>query len=167
MSTLGHPATIMPPCAVLSPRREAGLPPMSTVASPCASVSGGELTHTARSPMRAAGAPPMSTVTSPLSTGPPPWSGQVCISPIRAAGCPMTEPLAVDLDQGRLDLDAARRHLNHTGAALQLDAARTRYDDVGAICLERGPSHQGQLLPGLLNSTLPPPFSDPQRTTAE
>lgn len=41
MRTVGQPATIDPPCAVLSPRRAAGLPWMNTVAEPMMMASGG------------------------------------------------------------------------------------------------------------------------------
>lgn len=92
---MGQPTTILPPCAVLSPMRAAGLPPINTVAEPIAITSGGPV-HTHISPTQAAGCPPMSTVGVPGgSTGPPTCGtggvpgvtiGHTCISPILAAG---------------------------------------------------------------------------------
>lgn len=94
--TVGHPATIVPPCAVLSPMRAAGLPPIITVDEPFTIVSGGP-TQTHMSPTTAAGIFPISTFgTLGPTTGPPTWGigegnagvcmGQVCISVILAAG---------------------------------------------------------------------------------
>jgi hypothetical protein len=69
--TVGHPAAITPPCAVLSPMRAAGRKPIMTVADPFAIVSGGP-THVAISLTRAAGKPPMITVVQPGGRiGPP------------------------------------------------------------------------------------------------
>jgi len=61
MITVGHPATITPPCAVESPMRAAGIPPIITVDEPMAMLSGGP-TQIAMSPTRAAGIPPIRTV---------------------------------------------------------------------------------------------------------
>lgn len=91
--TVKHPSTMTPPCAVLSPSRAAGWPPISTVGEPATIESGGP-THMAISPKRAAGSPPINTVGAPgAETGPPTWGtipvtmGQVCRSVSRAAGC--------------------------------------------------------------------------------
>src|SRR5688572_14112500 len=99
ISTVGQPATMVPPCAVLSPIRAAGLPPISTFVLPMMTESGGP-THTAIEPIVAAGIPPISTVGVPgVVTGPPTCGiggkpgvtiGQTCISPTRAAGCPIS-----------------------------------------------------------------------------
>lgn len=93
--TVGHPATITPPCAVVSPMRAAGLPPIITVADPLMMLSGGPV-HMHISPMTAAGSLPINTVGAPgPMTGPPAWGmggkpgvciGQVCMSVILAAG---------------------------------------------------------------------------------
>jgi hypothetical protein len=89
---MGQPITITPPCAVKSPMRAAGRPPMRTVADPFAMRSGGP-THVAISVTRAAGCPPIKTVRQPGGRiGPPTCGtgpverGQVCISPTLAAG---------------------------------------------------------------------------------
>src|SRR5688572_12477623 len=52
--TVGHPAAIVPPCAVLSPCRAAGCPPINTVADPLLMVSGGPV-QVSISPTFAAG----------------------------------------------------------------------------------------------------------------
>ena len=93
--TVGNPITIVPPWAVRSPIRAAGIEPISTVIDPFAITSGGP-TQTAMSPTLAAGAPPISVVIAPGGRiGPPTCGiggtlgvtiGQTCISPIRAAG---------------------------------------------------------------------------------
>lgn len=71
ISTVGHPMTIEPPCAVLSPIRAAGLPPIITVDEPFIIVSGGP-TQTHMSPMTAAGNFPINTLGTPEPiTGPP------------------------------------------------------------------------------------------------
>ena len=57
MSTLKQPATMAPPCAVMSPMRAAGCPAIKTVKLPSAITSGGP-TQTHMSPTRAAGKPP-------------------------------------------------------------------------------------------------------------
>src|SRR6266704_992666 len=59
--TKRQPATIAPPCAVVSPMRAAGLFEISTVAEPSRMESGGP-THTHVSPTTAAGRFPMRTV---------------------------------------------------------------------------------------------------------
>ena len=60
-----------PPCAVLSPKRAAGLLPIMTVAEPLAMVSGGP-TQTHMSPITAAGIMPRRTVGTPGPVmGPP------------------------------------------------------------------------------------------------
>ena len=93
---MGHPLTIEPPCAVLSPMRAAGLPPIITVAEPLMMVSGGPA-QTHISPTTAAGILPISTFGTPgPTTGPPTCGigegnagvcmGQVCMSVILAAG---------------------------------------------------------------------------------
>lgn len=69
--TVGHPAAIVPPCAVLSPMRAAGLPPIITVDEPFTIASGGP-THTHISPTTAAGSFPINTLgTLGPTTGPP------------------------------------------------------------------------------------------------
>jgi hypothetical protein len=93
--TVGQPATITPPCAVLSPIRAAGFPQMRTVADPLMIESGGP-THTHMLPSVAEGIMPIMTVGPPGETmGPPTWGtgtgagvdiGQVCMSVRRAAG---------------------------------------------------------------------------------
>src|SRR6187549_3487408 len=114
MSTVGKPTVITPPCAVRSPRRAAGMPPISTIVEPFAIRSGGP-THTAMSVARAAGKLPMSTVGHPGPlTGPPTCGtggapgvtmGHTCMSLSLAAGCPIPKlPSAlVDLDHGGCD----------------------------------------------------------------
>src|SRR5688572_18457873 len=91
MITVGQPMIIIPPCAVESPIRAAGIPPMSTVADPLMMLSGGPV-HTHISPIRAAGNPPIKTVTEPGgNTGPPTCGtvpvtiGQTCMSLTLAA----------------------------------------------------------------------------------
>jgi hypothetical protein len=70
-NTVGHPKTILPPCAVESPIRAAGLLLMSTVALPITIESGGP-TQTHMLPIVAAGILPISTVGAPGETiGPP------------------------------------------------------------------------------------------------
>jgi hypothetical protein len=93
--TVGSPTVIVPPWAVLSPMRAAGLPPINTVAEPFTTESGGP-TQTQLSPTTAAGRLPISTVGQPgPTTGPPTWGiggvpgvciGQLCRSVRRAAG---------------------------------------------------------------------------------
>ncbi len=62
---------IDPPCAVMSPMRAAGMPPIITVKEPSAMTSGGP-TQTHMPPTVAAGIAPMSTVGTPGgNTGPP------------------------------------------------------------------------------------------------
>ncbi len=83
-----------PPCAVGSPIRAAGIPPIITVVDPMATVSGGP-TQTHMSPATEAGMPPIKTVAQPGPvTGPPTCGmggtpgvtiGQTCISVNRAA----------------------------------------------------------------------------------
>jgi hypothetical protein len=89
--TVGQPRIITPPCAVESPMRAAGLPPINTVAEPITMLSGGP-THTHISPRQAAGKPPIKTVGTPGGKiGPPTCGtgpvdiGHVCISEILAA----------------------------------------------------------------------------------
>ena len=91
---MGHPITMLPPWAVVSPIRAAGLPPIITVAEPLMMVSGGP-TQVAISPITAAGSFPINTVGTPGPIiGPPTCGtggtpgvciGQVCISVILAA----------------------------------------------------------------------------------
>lgn len=86
---------MLPPCAVVSPMRAAGLPQIMTVAEPLTMLSGGPV-QTHMSPMTAAGILPMSTVGAPGPViGPPTCGmggtagvtiGQTCMSVIRAAG---------------------------------------------------------------------------------
>src|SRR6185312_3927679 len=92
--TVGHPSTILPPCAVVSPILAEGSPPMVTVAEPLVITSGGP-THTAISPTRAAGSLPIKTVGKPTLIGPPTCGigtnagvtiGHTCMSVILAAG---------------------------------------------------------------------------------
>ena len=61
----------------------------------------------------------------------------------------LSRGLAVDLHQGRLDLDHRRTQLNHAGATLQPDAAGAGDDDFLSIGLERGTGDQRQLLASL------------------
>jgi hypothetical protein len=93
MSTCGKPETIVPPWAVRSPNRAAGMNPMSTVTEPFTMMSGGP-TQTAMSVTRAAGMNPINTFGWPLMIGPPTCGiggtkgvtiGQTCMSVIRAA----------------------------------------------------------------------------------
>ncbi len=92
MFTVAHPATMVPPCAVESPIRAAGLPPIITVADPFTMVSGGPV-QVHISPTQAAGMPPINTAGAPGGImEPPTWGtdpgctiGQVCISPTLAA----------------------------------------------------------------------------------
>src|SRR5690554_5803922 len=90
MSTVGQPNAIVPPCAVESPIRAAGIPPIMTDDDPFAIAFGGP-GHIHRSPRRAAGMPPIMTVGHPGgATAPPTWGlgvaiGHICGSPIRAA----------------------------------------------------------------------------------
>jgi hypothetical protein len=98
IKTVGHPKTIEPPCAVVSPILAAGFPEIITVAEPFTMESGGP-TQTSISPKTAAGNPPISTVGTPGPvTGPPTWGiggspgvtiGQVCISVSLAAIIPI------------------------------------------------------------------------------
>ncbi len=55
--------TMTPPCAVVSPMRAAGIPPIITEVEPFAITSGGPA-HTHKSLTRAAGIPPIITVTA-------------------------------------------------------------------------------------------------------
>ena len=91
MITVGHPITILPPCAQVSPILAAGLLPNNTVAEPFIIESGGP-TQTAESPMMAAGKKEISTVGDPGPIiGPPTCGigpvviGQTCKSVILAA----------------------------------------------------------------------------------
>jgi hypothetical protein len=72
--TVKHPNTIDPPCAVESPKRAAGIPPINTVADPFTIESGGP-TQTNMSPTRAAGNFPIKTVGSPGPIIGPPTCG--------------------------------------------------------------------------------------------
>src|SRR3990167_2060250 len=118
INTVGHPITIDPPCAVMSPIRAAGLPPIITVILALTMLSGGP-TQVQRLPMPAAGMPPISTVGAEgAAIGPPTWGiggtpgviiGQTCMSPTRAAGCPMVRPPSVDHHQAAL-------HFQHAAA---------------------------------------------------
>jgi hypothetical protein len=90
--TVGHPAAILPPWAVVSPILAAGLPPIITEVEPMAMVSGGPVQVT-MSPAHAAGMKPISTLGHPGGRmGPPTWGtvpvtmGQACMSPTLAAG---------------------------------------------------------------------------------
>src|SRR5215218_10073978 len=90
--TVGAPSVITPPCAVMSPIRAAGIPPIMTFADPATIVSGGPA-QVHMSPTRAAGMPAIRTVGAPGGMiGPPTCGttpvtiGQVCMSPTRAAG---------------------------------------------------------------------------------
>jgi len=87
---------MLPPWAVVSPKRAAGFPPIRTVADPMTIVSGGPV-HTSISPRHAAGRPPINTVGDPGGRiGPPTCGidggvtiGQTCMSVILAAGAPI------------------------------------------------------------------------------
>src|SRR3954453_1592014 len=96
MITVGAPGPVMvPPCAVVSPTRAAGLWAIMTFIEPMAMVSGGPV-HTHMSPTTAAGIFPISTVGTPGPVIGPPTCGiggvpGVCIgqtrmSPRRAGG---------------------------------------------------------------------------------
>ncbi len=91
---VGNPMAMVPPWAVKSPIRAAGMPPIITVNDPSAMTSGGP-TQMAISPTLAAGIKPIMTVGQPMEIGPPTCGmggtagvtiGHMCISPIRAAG---------------------------------------------------------------------------------
>lgn len=88
--TVAQPEVITPPCAVGSPSRAAGSPPINTVADPFTIAFGGP-GQAHRSPMRAAGSPAINTVGQPRGNIIPPTCGfglligQVCISLILAA----------------------------------------------------------------------------------
>ena len=89
---MNSPRTIVPPCAVESPNRAAGIPPISTDDEPTTIESGGP-TQVHISPKIAAGIPAIKTVGTPgPMTGPPTCGtvpvtiGQTCISVILAAG---------------------------------------------------------------------------------
>jgi len=93
IKTVGQPAIMVPPCAVTSFIRAAGLPPIITVAEPITMLSGGPAqVHIL--PTVAAGCPPIKTVGTPGGKiGPPtcglPFgftSGHTWLSVIRAAG---------------------------------------------------------------------------------
>src|SRR5262245_19295890 len=95
MMTVGHPATITPPCAVMSPMRAAGRKPIITVIDPFTITSGGP-TQIAMSVTRAAGRKPINTcgqqggMIGPPTCGtggvPGVTMGHVCMSVILAAG---------------------------------------------------------------------------------
>ena len=71
IKTVGKPRVMLPPCAVESPIRAAGFPPISTVADPLAITSGGP-TQTHISPTTEAGWLPIRTLGTPgPETGPP------------------------------------------------------------------------------------------------
>src|SRR6185437_4898770 len=105
---------MLPPCAVLSPMRAAGRPPINTEVEPFTMTSGGP-TQTHVSPTQAAGKPPIRTVGIPgPMTGPPTWGtggtpgvtiGQACMSVRRAAGGMvwLFAMASIDLHQWRLD----------------------------------------------------------------
>jgi hypothetical protein len=80
-----------PPCAVESPIRAAGIPPINTVVDPIMMESGGPA-QVHRSPTRAAGKLPINTVaqpggnTAPPTCGTTPFTiGHTCMSDILAA----------------------------------------------------------------------------------
>jgi hypothetical protein len=120
MITKGAPETMMPPCAVISPIRAAGLPPIKTVADPFTMTSMGP-TQMHLSPILAAGMPEIMTVGQHGGIiGPPTWGttpvtiGQVCMSVIRDAGGIGGPDPAVGLLGSKL---AARSgHVNGLGA---------------------------------------------------
>src|SRR6185312_8279867 len=92
MMTVKQPSTMVPPCAVLSPMRAAGRPPINTLGAPMTMVSGGP-TQVTMLLTRAAGKPPINTVGAPGATiGPPTCGttpvtiGHTCMSVRRAAG---------------------------------------------------------------------------------
>jgi hypothetical protein len=89
--TVKQPAMIVPPCAVESPMRAAGLLLINTVDDPDAIVSGPPA-QTIISPIEAAGKPPIKTFILPGGrTGPPTCGtnpltiGHTCMSVILAA----------------------------------------------------------------------------------
>src|SRR6185312_1346188 len=94
ISTIGEPMTIEPPCAVMSPMRAAGRPPIKVMNEPITITSGGP-TQTAMLVTQAAGRPLTSAIEPPGRIGPPTWGtrtvtiGQTCMSVTRAAGIPM------------------------------------------------------------------------------
>src|SRR6478609_2958844 len=106
MLTDKSPSKMLPPCAVLSPIRAAGCPPIITVDEPVMITSDGP-EQPAMSPNLAAGCPPIITVVQPGGMmGPPTWGlgdgmGQACMSPTRAAAGMMYSSLSVDVDHGR------------------------------------------------------------------
>lgn len=76
MRTVTAPGGAMvPPCAVRSPTRAAGRPPMSTVGLPGGSTALGGPTQVATPPTTAAGRPPISTVGTPGGMRGPPTCG--------------------------------------------------------------------------------------------
>ena len=92
--TCGNPTDILPPWAVMSPMRAAGMKPIITEKDPIAIASGGP-TQVHISPTRAAGMNPIMTVGQPTVIGPPTCGtggvpgvtiGQTCMSDILAAG---------------------------------------------------------------------------------
>lgn len=92
MITVGAPDTMVPPCAVMSPSRAAGLPESKTVVDPLITVEGGP-THTHMLLRVAAGSAAMITVGAPGTTMGPPTCGttpvtmgQTCTSVMRDAG---------------------------------------------------------------------------------
>lgn len=104
--TVGQPRIITPPCAVSSPMRAAGNPPIITVGEPMAITSGGP-TQVKRSVTLAAGSPPMSTVGQPGGKiGPPTCGtgpvviGHVCMSVMRAAGGISLDSIAIWMPTG-------------------------------------------------------------------
>jgi hypothetical protein len=89
--TVGQPKIMLPPCAVTSPMRAAGILFIITVDEPITIESGGPV-HTHISPILAAGRPPIKTFTLPGGKiGPPTCGttpltiGHTCISVILAA----------------------------------------------------------------------------------
>src|SRR5262249_51790038 len=93
--TVGRPTVIIPPWAVASPRRDAGMPPIIVV-EPQGMSTSGPPAQVAMSVARAAGMLPINTVGQPAGKiGPPTCGttpgtiGQVCMSATRAAGKPI------------------------------------------------------------------------------
>ncbi len=136
--TVKQPSTMVPPWAVESPIRAAGLLLMNTVADPLTIVSGGP-THTAMSPRTDAGRKPINTVGTPGDAMGPPTCGfgpshmgQTCMSVSRAAGGIVSSlPLEV------LDLKEFRSESGKSKAG-PLSGCRRRYiDNIQDACVLR------------------------------
>src|SRR5262245_43362696 len=115
---------MLPPCAVLSPSRAAGMPPMSTVPLPLTTRSGGPA-QVSMSPSLSAGMPPISTVGPPGGNAGPPTCGpagvtigHTCMSLTRAAGGIVGQPSSVDHHDRPFEGQGAAAGYLDLGAAL-------------------------------------------------